>query len=471
MGFLLLPFFVSAIVATSLQFPTVVCSWLVFGWVVLPYMDIPAVGGFLRIPAASLVTLILLISVAFNRLLKSSSRELLKPLVACHIFLFVSVFFIGYMGIWIHGKWGSLLVQTLAWQKLISCTSMFFCGLLCCRSRADFNRILRIIPFCFLVWLVYIPFESYRDCLFRIFSSEPSLSIGLEYGVLNTNTLGNGACLVAILSLILILARANLSDKISHKMSHCRILKICINFKLIFYSILFFVSTIVTLFTASRQSALALLVGTLLVLFYLRPFIASLLSCFIIIPTLIILSISPIGSYANPFVARFIDFGKSSEEWSTPSASARLMEFEKALPFFLDRPLFGYGFGGYSLSQEIPDIEDRSELNKSDILNQLWSDGYPLVGEHNFPLALYIQTGIVGLISFTLLFISPYLILIKQNKILSAIDRSIARYNEVAVISLGGAAFIIQNISGGFSMGVMSFMMFIIASLIGSLGK
>lgn len=455
MGFLLLPFFVSVIVATSLQFPIVVCSWFVFGWVVLPYMDIPAVGGFPRIPSTSLVALILLISLAFNRFLKSSIRQPLNPLVTCHVFLFVSVFFIGYMGIWIHGKWESLLVQTLAWQKLISCTSMFFCGLLCCRSRADFNHILRIMPFCFLVWLMYIPFDSYRDFFFKIISSESSYSIGLEYGVLNTNTLGHGACLVAIVSFVFIIARDNLSNQNSH------------NF---YFRVLFIVSTIVTLFTASRQAALALLVGLFLVLFRLRSFIATLIGCFIISLTIIV-CIQSWKASTNPFVSRFVDIAKSNEEWTTSSASDRLIEFERALPFLLDRPLFGYGFGGYSLGQEIPDIERRSELNESDILNQLWNEGYPLVGEHNFLLSLYLQIGAVGLIAFLLLFISPYKILIKQNKNLPAADRYIAHYNEIAFFSLGVAIFVLQNISGGLSLGSMSFFLFVTGSLIAALAN
>ena len=132
-------------------------------------------------------------------------------------------------------------------------------------------------------------------------------------------------------------------------------------------------------------------------------------------------------------------------------------------------PLLGYGFGGYSLAENIPDINSRSELNESDFLRQLWEDGYPLLGEHNFPIALYIQTGALGVIAFMILAIGPYLRLRRQNRALPPIERGAAYIDEFLVLTLGIVIFVLQNISGGFALGSMGTLFFITGALVAAL--
>ena len=234
-------------------------SWLLFGWVIMQELDIPAFGGFPRIPATTLLGALLLVALTFSRIKDGSYRQLLKASAALYVGLFLLIFFLGYLGIYRQGKWNSLLVQTLAWQKLISCASVFFCGLLCCRDRADFRQILRAIPLWIFIYLLYIPPDVYIEFFRGVLLAGSPYFVGLSYETLNTNTLGQGAGIAAIVSAVWCFY--------SRPRTHSRLM----------YGGLFLSAAALTLATASRHSILALLAGLALMLFRGRRIFAMIL--------------------------------------------------------------------------------------------------------------------------------------------------------------------------------------------------
>ena len=426
-------------------------SWLLFGWVIMQELDIPAFGGFPRFPATTLLGALLLVALTFSRIKDGSYRQLLKASAVLYVMLFLLIFFLGYLGIYRHGKWNSLLVQTLAWQKLISCASVFFCGMLCCRDRADFRLILRVIPLWLFVYLLYIPPDVYIEFFREVLLAGSPYFVGLSYETLNTNTLGQGAGIAAIVSAVWCFY--------SRPRTHNRFM----------YGALFLSAAAVTLATASRQSILALLVGLGFMLLRARRIVAMILIVLLSLTGSALVKNMESISTGSAFLSRLVDLAKPSDEWSTQSFSFRAIEMEMARPNLLVHPVLGYGFGGYSLAENILDIYSRSELNETDFLNHLAVDGYPLVGEHNFPIALYIQTGALGVTAFMILAIGPYLRLRRQNRALPPIERGAAYIDEFLVLTLGIVIFVLQNISGGFALGSMGTLFFITGALVAAL--
>jgi len=450
-GYILLPLFVIAIIVFALWAPPIMGSWLLFGWVIMQELDIPAFGRFPRIPATTLLGLLLLVALAFSRIRDGSYRQILKASVALYVMLFLLIFFLGYLGIYRQGKWNSLLVQVLAWQKLISCASVFFCGLLCCRDRADFRLILRRIPLWLFVYLLYIPPDVYIEFFREDLLAGSPYFVGLSYETLNTNTLGQGAGIAAIVSAVW--------SFYSRPRTHSRFM----------YGALFLSGAALTLATASRHSIVALLIGLVFMIFRSRSIVLMVIVVLLFLIGLTFFNRLEGLTTGQAYLSRIVDLGKSNEEWSTSSTSDRLREIEMAKPYLLTHPLLGYGFGGYSLVESIPDIYSRSELNESDFLGQLWNDGYFVVGEHNFPISLYLQTGGIGVLAFTVLVLGPYLWFRRRNRRLPASERRAGLIEEGAVISLYVVIFVLQNISGGFSLGSMGTLFFITGALVAAL--
>lgn len=451
LGYVVLPPFLAAIVAVAFQYPPVAGSFLLFGWVILPEMDMPAMGGLPRIPATSLIALILLSALAVGRTNNGSVRLLFRPIVGFYVGLFTLIFALGYLGILLHGKWGSVLIKTLAWQKLVSCGSMFACGILCCRDRADFRFILRLMPLWFLLYLFYIPLDTYLGFFRNILTGESAYAAGLSFGTLNTNTLGQGACLVAIVAAaILIPFRVPALDRI-------------------LYGGLFCLASAFTLVSASRQSLLALVVGLGFVVARVRPMIGLLLAAVFIASAAAFMHRLERAAAEQVFLGRFADIGRSTDEWSTGSFSERRREIEMAIPHLGARPLIGYGFGGYSLAGDIPDVRSRSDFNETDFMVHLWNDGYFVVGEHNFPIALYLQTGAVGTLAFAVLSLGPWIWLRRSNRRLFDGERQAGYVDDIVVMGLWVAIFVLQNISGGLALGSMTMLFFIVGAMVGGL--
>ena len=67
-------------------------SWLLFGWVIMQELDIPAFGGFPRIPATTLLGALLLVDLLFSRIKDGSLRQLLKVSLALYVGLFLLIF-------------------------------------------------------------------------------------------------------------------------------------------------------------------------------------------------------------------------------------------------------------------------------------------------------------------------------------------------------------------------------------------
>ncbi len=450
-AYLMLPLFLAMAVGIAFQSPAVIGSFLLYGWIVLPVMDVPAGAGLPRLPTMSIATAVIVGALAIRRLFDGSLGRLLRPSVTGYIGLFAIIFVLGYLGIYLHGKMGSMAVMTLAWQKLISCVSMFVCGLLCCRNRTDLSFILRIMPIWFLIFPLYLPLDVYLDFFRNLVAGTSAYSVGLAFGLLNSNTMGQGACLAGIVAaVVLIYSKSTTWDRF-------------------FYSALFMAAAGITLASASRQSMLALLVGLAVLIVRLRPWVGVFLLVVIFSTASAFMQRFGSAGESNLLLGRYADIGKAKEEWSTGSYAERWTEIELALPHLLDRPMIGYGFGGYALANDIPDVRSRSELNNGSYLNDLWNQGYFLVGEHNFPLALYLQTGLVGVSAFLLLVIGPYFWLRRQNKTLPPLERRKGYVDDVIIISLGAAIFVLQNISGGLALGSMSTLLFLVGATLGGL--
>jgi hypothetical protein len=448
MAYLLLPLFLAVVIGLAFQSPPAVGTFLLYGWIILPSMDVPPIAGFPRLPATSLVAAGILAALALQRVVSGSMRRLLRPSVFFYLGLFALIFALGYLGIYLHGKWGSVLFKTLAWQKLISCGSMFACGLLCCRDRTDLHFIFRAIPFWFLMYALYLPIGVYLGFAQNLVTGTSAYSAGLAFGVLNANTLGQGACLAAIVAAALLThSRSSRRDRF-------------------IFSMLLVLAAGITLASASRQSLLALLIGLAFLIVRLRPFIGILLLVVIVSAASTFLQWLGAASEDRAFLSRFSDISKSSEEWSTGSYSERWREIELALPHLGDRPLIGYGFGGYSLARDIPDVRSRNDFNESNFLNDLWNDGYFVVGEHNFPIALYLQTGAIGVAAFLSLVLGPYFRLRWHNRFLPAAEKETGRVDDVVVASLLIVIFVMQNISGGFAPGSMGMLFFVVGAMV-----
>jgi len=451
-GYLLLPLFCACLFAMCFVSPPAVGSFFLFGWVLLPAMDDLPFGPLQRVPATSLVALAVLLGLAAARIRNGSWRKLCRYPVLFYIALFLIIFADGYAGIVFHDKWGNLLVRTLAWQKFISCASMFVFGLLCCRDPEDFSHITRLIPIWFLLYLIYTPISAYLTFIQHLVGVASSYNVGLEYGTLNANTFGQGACVAAVAGYILsswtrrpIIIRG-------------------------FYFGLFLLATTVVLVTASRQSAIALVFGLWVAIAHRRLLVGFVLAAVVL---------AFLGGVRNRVLAtptedvllgRFEDLSKPGEEWSTQSAVQRTREINAALVHLWDHPLVGFGFGGYALTQALPDIASKTEVNETTVLNALSDEGYFLVGEHNFPIALYMETGLVGSISFFALLIGSYVIFRRRLATLIIIDKIEPVLMDRCVVSIGASIFVLQNISGGLSMGSMSTLLFLVGAMLAGFG-
>ncbi len=454
----LLPVFVVAFLTMCFYAPPVAGSYLVFGYVFMFWMDWRPMGGLPRLPATSLMAVTIIVGLLAAAVRRGRIKTLLSAPVVFYGCLFLCVFALGFLGIVRHGQWGNTLVRYLAWQKFMSCAPMLILGLLSCRNLDDLRVAVFCFPIWFLMWIVYIPMDTYMDFFSTRLFGWGAYNVGLQFGALNVNTLGQGACVVAVVALALWCHTAGgARSKV--------------------YGWFFLIGGVIVLASAARQALLGLGVGMMIVLFRWRPLAASLFGLALLISVVLVGGWIQNREDDYGYFARLGDLGKPAEEWSTGSVSVRMLEIRRAWEHIPASPWVGFGFGGYSLEETVPDAVSVIEITELGYVGRLWTAGFYLEGEHNFPTALMVQTGGIGVICFGTLVIGPYIWLRRRLRQLPANRRREYHPVAIALLSAGVSLFVLQNISGGFGLGSMSILLFFVGALIagcageGSVGR
>ena len=447
LGGLFLPLYVLAFGVMCFYSPPIAGSYLLFGYVYFPLMDQLPFGALPRLPATSIMMAAIIAGLLMARMLKGRVRVLLAPAVISYAIIFAIIFALGYWGIVRSGNWGNNLVRILAWSKIEACVPMFLVGLLCCWSLADLRVIVYSLPVWFLLYIAYIPVSNYSAFFAALPGSADVYSIGLGYGSLNVNTLGQCACIAAVTAFALWLHRSGRSS-------------------VTVYFWLFLISSLIVLATAARQALLGLLIGLLVAVYRWKPAWSVVFCACLAVGGIVIGGSMQDLEEDHGYAARLGDLARSPEEWKTGSVSVRWLEIKSAFEHIPQSPFVGFGFGGYGLRENPPDINSVDDLNDQIFLQRLSNDGYYLVGEHNFPVALMMQTGIVGVACFASLIVGPCLWFRRRLRLLPADARQCCRPINVALTSAGAAFLLMLNISGGFSLGSMSMFLFFIGVLI-----
>lgn len=231
-------------------------------------------------------------------------------------------------------------------------------------SRKDFNFAFLFLAMGFLISNVLT--------VFQYILQDPIIDIGfdaLAYDVATgavkySGTFGNpNSFAIFLLSCLFIFGYLNFN---------------CRNFWLRnFIRIVFISSLIALMLTASAAAFLGVLIAVLLYLWFKIPYKTLSLAAGAIVLALIIIIPNPL---TNRIALRFQEEGR----WRDPSTVMRLKIFEKSWNMFVDKPVFGIGFGQF-------DVQSPDYLT------------YRLehYGAHNNFLKVLAETGLVGIFIYT----------------------------------------------------------------------
>lgn len=198
--------------------------------------------------------------------------------------------------------------------------------------------------------------------------------------------------------------------------------------KLILYGLLFLSSCYQVLLTGSRSALIATFIGVMLFCYLTRNAKLALVALLVIVGGIYF---SDIG---NSVIIRFENTFIDSFSNDAQSALGRIDGILDGFQLFLDNPVFGVGYGGYS-----------------------YASGSGLVTSENYFVQLLAESGFIGLFLFLFFLFELDL----ERRQILAIDHSADRIILINGIASGLAILVISNLSGT-SFFDTSFMLFFV---------
>jgi len=440
-GFLLFPLVLIGMVIVTRLSPPVTALFFLFGWVLINQLGIVQ-QGISRIPAFSIFSVWTFALLIFRRSSNVPIKNIFDSAFIKYIILLLIFFAIGFFGAFYRGHLKNPLVGQYIFDIVRGWIGFLMIAFLGCRDIEDFKVIIIGLPFAFLIYPLSLPLESWLRVLYLAQSTTHTLNIGLGYGSLNTDILGQGAAVAIVVAAAVFFCS---------KQPLLRILISC----------LVLVLVVITSLTGARQSIVSILIGLTMIAIFLgiRNHLLNgiLLLIFIVIfafgTSFLIINLLPEDS---GLVTRLADITKPIDNWSTNSASERIEDFKDAITVWLEAPVFGVGFGGQRIL-EVPPFADSS----------MSGINYLMYGTHNLVLGIMVQTGIFGL---TLFFFFCAGITRHFFKITKKIYKGSGklRHNivDISVIAVLACIATQQNISGGIGI-ASSYFIFLMGCMLG----
>jgi O-antigen ligase len=392
-----------------------------------------------RLPIYSLLTVWTLLWMLIRRRIDKSYKFLMRPVVMIHLALILAFFGIGFVGALLSGNLSNPLVAFYNWDVFRGWIGFLVVGLFACRDLSDLKALLVALPFALLIYPLSIPLSSWQDFIGTGLSSSQILGVGLGYGSLNTNTLGQASAVASVVAMgaALTVRRARLS---------------------LLMFMLFGITGTLVFVTVSRQSIISLFLGLLFII-AVAGFRRGLLWLALLI-LLVSFGIQVVAgglSGETGFQNRLLELTQNPETWRSHSFEIRLRDIEEATDTWLKAPWFGAGFGGQNY--DVVATADRASGEYS----------FELRGTHNLFLGILAQTGICGLILFLCFWfniVRRFLLLLRRLPVKLQGERKLPK---VAILAAFSCIFVQQNISGGLGVGSSS-LVFLLGALLGVLG-
>lgn len=435
---MLFPLFAVMIIVTRLSPPVAALSQL-YGWALFGGMDFAGFWIIPRIPTISTLAVWTVLWLLHWRRVDGSLKHVDQPVVIGH-FVLVSLFFsIGFLGAFQAGHLSNPLVRLYVLDIVRGWLGYLVIALLGCRNWSDLKIVLIGLPFAFLIFPLTLPLQAWQDFFGYGLFSASALSRGLNYGSLNTNTLGQAAAVASVVAAAVALT-----------LSRSRLRRWMLT--------LLVVAGAIAFMTFSRQSLISWLVG----LFVIGIALGSrrgivwlvILSLSVYIGAQAVTAVLPAGS---GFYTRLVELTEPPETWESRSFTIRQSEYEEAVERWLEAPLFGVGFGGQRFDVIASVDRIPGEYN------------FALRGTHNLFLGILVQTGLAGmllLLAFALSLLRCFLRIVQRAP---GLCRSDARLARTAIMAAFACMFVQQNISGGLGLASSS-LMFLLGALLGVSG-
>ncbi|MCL5289519.1 MAG: O-antigen ligase family protein [Firmicutes bacterium] len=432
---MLLPMFFIMVPVTRLSPPVSALS-LLYGWVLFGNVNLPSNLGGIHIPVMSFLTAWIIILLIYRRHMDGTLRYLLRWTVWTYILLVMAFFATGFLVALYNGFLSNPFVQYYNWDIFRGWMGFFAVGILGCRNLNDMKVIFIGLPIAFMIYPLSLPVSLWQNLLTQGIYSGSVFSIGLGYGSLNPNVLGQAAALAGVVSAGNFFLRKS---------------------KILFWiTIIFFAGCfLITILTASRQAILSLVTGLCiigLVSGFRRGVIVLLSMVFLVyFGGQVLIGLLPTES---GFQLRLLELTEPVETWKSQSFTIRYTDFIWSLQKWWESPFVGMGFGG----QNYEALVDLDQYNN-----------FLVRGTHNLFIGILVQTGILGFCLFLLFVLG---ILGRFFRFLDCAPppwRDNARHSRVVIIGSMFCIFIQQNISGGLGVGSTA-LIFMMGSVLGVIG-
>ena len=395
-----------------------------------------------RIPATSTMILWTILCLIYGRLKDGSLRNGRRVIVVQYFLLIASFLAMGIVVAFTTGKLSNNVVRFYNWDIVRQWLGYLVVAWLGCKDLKELKILMIGLSFAFLIYPLSLPLQAWKDILEYGLSSTSVYGIGLSYGALNPNTLGQAASIAGV-------AAAAVSFTMGRSLGRYCLL------------VMFLVCMAIVLMTGSRQALIALLAGLIVVVIVSgsrRSIVwIPLLGLTVYFGGQALLSALPSDS---GFQKRLNELSQASEMWESGSYSVRKEDFEEAVEAWQHAPVFGMGFGGQRYN-EIPPTVGQEDLGEY---------SFSLNGSHNLFLGILAQTGLIGLILFVLFHVGLATSFLR--KIRSA-PVSLRGNENLARVSIAGSLaciFVVENISGGMLGSASATLAFLSGAMLSVLG-
>lgn len=432
---MVLPMFFVMVPITRLSPPVTALS-LLYGWVLFGDVNLPSSLSGFHIPVLSLLTVWIILLLIYRRNMDGTLKYLSRWVVGTYILLIMAFFATGILVALFAGFLSNPFVQYYNWDIFRGWIGYLIVGMLGCRNLNDLKVIFIGLPMAFIVYPFSLPVSSWQSLFTQGIYSSSVFSIGLGYGSLNTNVLGQAASLAGVV------AAGNLSLKKSR----------------LYWGImvsLFAVCSLIAFMTASRQAILSLVAGLCIIglVSGFRRGVIVLLSIvfFFYLGGQALISLLPDDS---GFQSRLLELTEPVDTWKSQSFTLRYKDIVESMEKWWESPFVGKGFGG----QNYEILEGQDEYND-----------FLVRGTHNLFTGILVQTGILGFGLFIFFVIGILTRFLKFVKCAPPLWSMVARHSRVVIIGSMFCIFVQQNISGGLGIGSTT-MIFLLGALLGVIG-
>ncbi len=437
---MLLPFAVALFWIVRLS-PPVSGIIMIFGWALFAGMDFPATGYIPRIPAITVLILSSLLFLIYWSIRQHGGKSLLSLVIQRPLLILTAFLSCGLLRTAQLGLLANPLIRFYVYDSFRTWLGFLALGILCCRSIRDFKVIVFSFPFAFLIYPLQLPLHVWAEFFTEKLWSQEVLNVGLGFGALNTNTLGQAAALAAVLAGLVL----------AHNSSFA-IRAVLVG--------LFAISEVIVLMTSSRQALLAFIAGLILLgIFAWKRGGFLWIACCALIFAAGVQGMIFFLPRESGIKSRLVEVTQDVGTWESQSASVRLTDMEEAVNRFREAPVFGVGFG----AQQIHELPADNETTTLADYNRY---AFSLRGTHNLFLGILAQTGLLGLTLFLWFAASVVKSFFKTVRLADGYRQDDLWMVKTAVYCLLACLLLQYNISGGLGMGSYIFM-FLMGAMIG----